>query len=176
MDNEAREKFSPYRERQHRPEREEAEFLYRVYQLLREAPASMNKHAKKRTFENAADGIHSWRVVCISEAALEHLVREGTTKTLRRAHEPSREWRFQEMFGEGARAWTREELMAHFFEHDICALVTTPENGRHGSKHWTKLHAVPDGILCKGSFAVYATKADLDWAREKLAEVKQTGR
>lgn len=175
MDNEARQRLAPYRERRHIPKHEEAEFLYRVYQLLRDAPAGMTKHVKKRTFENAADGVHSWRVVCISQAALEHLVREGTTKTLRRAHEPSREWRFQEMFGEGARAWPREELMSHFFDHDICALVTSPENGKQGSKHWSKLHAVPEGVLCKGSFAVYATKDDLEWARGKLAEVKQAG-
>ncbi|KQW43299.1 MULTISPECIES: hypothetical protein [unclassified Roseateles] len=166
MTDDARARLAPYRAGRYKPGDEEAEFLYRVYKLLREAPDKMSKHAKKRTFENAADGVHSWKVVCISEAALEHLATSGTTKTLRRAHEPSREWRYQEVFGEGARDWTQSELMTHFFEHDICALVTSAENGKNVSGDWSPLHAVPEDILCKGSFAIYAREKDVTWAKK----------
>ena len=161
------------RHRRHMPNAPEADFLYRVYKLLLQAPRSMGNHAKKRTLENAADGVHSWKVVCITEAALEHLVQAKTTKTLRRAHEASREWRFQQIFGQGARVWGKDELMEHFFEHDICAMVTSAENLKHGSTRWSALHEVPDHILCKGSFAVYARVEDVKWATAKLVEIRQ---
>lgn len=153
--------------RPHNPDAETAEFLFRVYKLLLDAPPSMNTHSKKRAFESAADGTHSWKVVCISQDALEHLAAKGDTKTLRRAHALSRELRFRNIFGKDAKLWTRDDLMAYFFEHDTCALVTTPENNDDNTDHWSKLHPVPPHILCKGSFAVYARKTvDVPWAKE----------
>ena len=166
-DTTARSLLAPFN-RPHKVDEETADFLYALYKLLRAAPASMTRHAKKRTFESGADGAHAWRVVCISEHALKHLVENKTTKSLRRAHATAREERFQAIFGEGAKEWERDELTKFFFDNDTCALVTGDENKHDKTNHWSKLYAVPDGYLCKGSFAIYARKnTDLLWA-EKL--------
>lgn len=167
--------------RPHKPSAETADFLFRVYKLLLEAPASMSAHSKKRTFENAADGAHSWKVVCISRAALEHLVIKGNTTTLRRAHALSREVRFQNMFGPGAGVWSKDDLMSFFFEHDTCALVSSEENKRHTTAGWSALYPVPalmhgrKGALVApfpGSFSVHARKTvELPWARTLWKEV-----
>lgn len=154
--------------RPHSVDEETADFLYALYQLLRKAPKSMNKHAKKRTFENAADSAHAWRVVCISQKALQRIAENKCTKGLRRAHAMPREERFQTIFGDGAREWGRDELLRFFFEHDTCALVTGEENNQDTTAQWSPLHAVEEGYLCKGSFAIYARKnTDVPWA-EKL--------
>ncbi len=159
--------------RPHKVDDETAEFLYSLYKLLRTAPKSMSDHAKKRTFENAADSAHAWRVVCISENALQQLADSKTTQKLRRAHAMPREKRFQTIFGEGSRQWDRDELMKFFFENDTCALVTSDENNQDTTSHWSRLCKVPEGILCKGSFAVYARKnTDVPWAEKAWAEVR----
>jgi hypothetical protein len=164
-------KLAPFN-RPHKPDADTADFLYRIYKLLLEAPASMGAHSRKRTFESA-DGAHSWKVVCISQDALQHLATAGDTKTLRRAHALSRELRFQSIFGPDARVWTKADLMAYFFEHDTCALVTSPENNRDTTDSWSRLHAVPEHILCKGSFAVYARKTvDVRWAKDLWASIQ----
>ncbi|MDI1258273.1 hypothetical protein [Aquabacterium sp.] len=153
---------------------ETADFLFAMYLLLRKAPKSMSNHAKKRTFENAADSAHAWRVVCISEKALKHIAENKSAAGLRRAHAMPREERFQQIFGEDAREWGRGELLSFFFEHDTCALVTGKENNQHTTEQWSKLYPVEEGILCKGSFAVYARKTiDVPWA-EKLWEKVQS--
>lgn len=159
--------------RPHRPDAQTADFLFRVYKLLLEAPPCVSTHSKKRTFESAADGAHSWKVVCISQNALEHIATKGDTKSLRRAHALSREQRFQKIFGDGANHWTKADLMAYFFEHDTCALVTTLENNKDTTDDWSKLHPVPSHILCKGSFAVYARKTvDVPWANALWSSIQ----
>lgn len=45
--------------RPHSVDGETADFLYALYQLLRNAPKSVGNHAKKRTFESAADSAHA---------------------------------------------------------------------------------------------------------------------
>lgn len=174
-------KLAPYN-RPHKPGPVTADFLFRVYQLLLDAPPSMNDHAKKRTFENAADGAHSWTVVCISKDALEHLATQGNTKTLRRAHALSRELRFRSIFGPDAKVWTKEDLMAYFFEHDTCALVTSGENKKHTTDGWSDLYEVPEflpgrkGVLTRtfpGSFSVGARKSvELPWAKALWEQVQ----
>jgi hypothetical protein len=174
-------KLAPFN-RPYSPVPETADFLYRVYKLLLDAPASMNAHAKKRTFENAADGTHAWTVVCISRDALEHVATKGNTKTLRRAHALSRELRFQSIFGPGAKVWTKEELMTYFFEHDTCALVTFDENKKHTTSGWSQLYPVPEHLPDRkgvkklsfpGSFSVGARKTvELPWAKALWEELQ----
>ena len=176
-------KLKPYN-RRHKPDPATADFLFRVYELLLQAPSTMDAHAKKRTFESAADGAHSWLVVCISEAALEHIATKGDTKTLRRAHALSREVRFQNMFGPKAKRWTKAELMDYFFEHDTCALVSFEENKKHTTDGWSALHQVPkalpgrQGVMMRtfpGSFSVYARKTvEVLWARRLWNSVQAT--
>lgn len=159
--------------RPHSVDEETADFLYSLYTLLRHAPKSMSKHAKKRTFESAADSAHAWRVVCISEKALQHIAKNKNTDGLRRAHAMAREERFHAIFGDGAREWARDELLKFFFENDTCALVTGEENNQDTTDHWSKLYGVEEGYLCKGSFAVYARKnTDVPWAEKLWDRVK----
>lgn len=159
--------------RPHSADEDTAAFLYALYQLLRDAPASMSNHAKKRTFESAADGAHAWRVVCISENALRHIAEKETAVGLRRAHALSREARFQLLFGDVTHVWERDDLLNFFFEHDTCALVTEDENNQDTTEQWSQLHRVDEGYLCKGSFAVYARrKTDVPWAKKLWAEIQ----
>lgn len=178
-------KIAPFN-RPHKPDAVTADFLYRVYKLLLEAPPTMGAHAKKRTFENAADGAHAWQVVCISQDALKHVATVGDTKTLRRAHAISREVRFQNIFGSDGkvvRVWTRDELMSYFFENDSCALVTFEENIKHTTDGWSVLHQVPDTLPGRkgemfrpfpGSFSVYARKSvEVPWAQALWESIRQ---
>jgi hypothetical protein len=174
-------KLAPFN-RAHKPDAATADFLFSVYKLLLEAPPSMNDHAKKRTFESAADGAHSWTVVCISRDALEHIATKGEAKSLRRAHALSRELRFQKIFGPGAKVWTKDDLMAYFFEHDTCALVSLDENKKHTTDGWSDLYKVPEhltgrkGALMRsfpGSFSVGARKTvEVPWAKALWEEVR----
>jgi hypothetical protein len=174
-------KLAPFN-RPHKPSAATADFLFRVYKLLLEAPPSMNDHAKKRTFENAADGAHSWTVVCISRDALEHVATNGDTKTLRRAHALSRELRFQKIFGPGAKVWAKDELMGYFFENDTCALVSFDENKKHTTDGWSDLYMVPELLPGRketlmrsfpGSFSVGARKTvEVTWAKALWEKVR----
>jgi len=61
---------------------------------------------------------------------------------------------------------SREELLSYFFEHDTVALVTKAENSKSGVEHWSKLHAVPEGLFTAGSFSIYVRKRkELEWIR-----------
>jgi hypothetical protein len=174
-------KLAPFN-RPHKPSAATSDFLFRVYQLLLKAPPDMSDHAKKRTFESAADGAHSWTVVCISRDALEHLATKGDTKTLRRAHALSRELRFQSIFGSDAKVWTKDDLMAYFFENDTCALVSSEEIKKHTTDGWSELYKVPEllpgrkGALMRsfcGSFSVGARKTvEVPWAEALWKQVR----
>lgn len=175
--------LAPFNNRAHAPDLQVADFLFQVYELLLNAPPSMSPHAKKRTFENAADGAHSWPVVCVSEDALKQLLaNKGDARGLRRAHAVSREVRYQSIFGADAKRWTKEELVRFFFEHDICALVTFNENKTDTVDGWSDLYAVPEllegrkGMMHRpfpGSFSVYARKTvELPWAQKLWADIE----
>jgi peptidoglycan/xylan/chitin deacetylase (PgdA/CDA1 family) len=96
--------------RPHTVDEATADFLYCLYELLRRAPSTVDKHARQRTFESAALGSHTWRIVCISRNALEHVVATRSVEKLKRAHALSRGERYDDIFGARARSWSKQDL------------------------------------------------------------------
>jgi hypothetical protein len=136
-------------------------FLFTLYTLL--FVASVDLRIKQRTFETAADSKNSWRVVSISEAALEHIKKTGEAKGLQRGHILPRVNRARHLFDRKA-PMTQAELLKYFFEHDSVALVTKVENSRDGTTHWSRLYPVPEGLFTAGSFSIYVRKGkEIPW-------------
>jgi hypothetical protein len=129
---------------------------------------NLSLKTRQRTFETAADCPDSWRVVCVSHAALIQIVQTTSAKGLRRAHPTSRYERARHLF-ERNQPLDRSGLLQYFFKHDTVALVTTVENAREGATHWSKLYEVPVGIFTSGSFSIHARKSDLEWSKNILA-------
>lgn len=149
--------------RPHRVDSSTAEFLYMLYGLL--FVAKVDLRIKQRTFETAADSKNSWRVVSVSEAALEHIRKAGEAKGLQRGHILSRISRAQHLFNRDT-PLTQAELLEYFFEHDTVALVTKAENSKDGVTHWSQLHAVPEGLFTAGSFSIYVRKGkEIPWVQ-----------
>jgi len=155
--------------RPHRVDQTTGDFLFQIYTLLFEAK-HLSLRTKQRTFETAADSNNTWRVVSISQDALDHINNEKTAKGLRRAHILSRSDRAKYLFGR-EEPLSKNKLLEYFFEHDTVALVTATENGKPGSGHWTRLYAVPEGILTTGSFSIYARKLDIKWVMGVLGGI-----
>lgn len=150
--------------RPHSVDEPTGDFLYLIYQVLFNA-VGLSLRTKQRTFETAADSKNSWRVVSISEDALEHLRMTHSASGLQRGHIMARVDRAKTLF-ERSEPMSREELLTYFFEHDTVALVTKAENSKAGVDHWSKLHAVPEGFFTAGSFAIYVRKGkELAWIR-----------
>jgi len=141
--------------RPHSVDQETGDFLHLLYELL--YCAKLDHRIKQRTFETAADSQNSWRVVSISEAALEHLRTTGLAKGLQRGHILSRVERAKYLF-DRAPPLVKADLLDYFFEHDTVALVTKAENAKNGIDHWSPLHPVPEGLFNAGSFSIYARK------------------
>lgn len=139
------------------------EFLYTLYGLL--FVATVDLRIKQRTFETAADSKNSWRVVSVSEAALEHIRNAGHAKGLQRGHILPRITRAQYLFNRDA-PFSQTKLLDYFFEHDTVALVTKVENAKDGASHWSPLHAVPEGLFTAGSFSIYLRKGkEISWVK-----------
>lgn len=155
---------------QNRPHQADAateSFLYTLYSLL--FNTSVDLRIKQRTFETAADSKNSWRVVSISEAALEHIRKTGRAAGLQRGHILSRVNRAQHLFNREA-PMTKVELLSYFFKHDTTALVTKSENSKNGITHWSALHPVPEGLFTAGSFSVYLRKGkEIPWVNSLCA-------
>lgn len=145
------------------------DFLFQLYRLLWDA--GISDWAKQRAFEAAADCKHSWRVVCISEAALKKIVLLGTGEDLQRAHGFARKDRFLKLFKSAP--LTQGELLECFFRYDTCALVTSQENNKKGVGDWSPLLAVPEGILTSRGFSIRVRKKiDLPWAKNELSNLQ----
>lgn len=154
--------------RPHRVDSTAGEFLYALYVLL--FSADIELRIKQRTFETAAESKDSWRVVSITEAALEQIRTSGTAKGLQRGHLLSRVRRAQYLFHRDT-PLPQTELLEYFFEHDTVALVTKAENSKDGTSHWTPLHAVPEGLFTAGSFSVYARKGkEIPWVQAQARQ------
>jgi hypothetical protein len=147
--------------RPHCVDSDTADFLFTLYKLLFEA--NVSPRIKQRTFETAADSKNSWRVVSVSEAALEHIRNIGNAKGLQRGHLLSRVSRARHLFNRDI-PLTQTELLEYFFEHDTVALVTKSENAKNGVLHWSPLQSVPEGLFTAGSFSIYVRKGkELQW-------------
>ena len=147
--------------RPHKVDASTSEFLFTLYELL--FNAQIDLRIKQRTFETAADSKNSWRVVSISEAAIEHISKTSEAKGLQRGHMLSRVDRAKHLFNREA-ALTEPELLEYFFEHDTVAMVTKAENSKDGVLHWSGLHAVPEGLFTAGSFSIYSRKGkEIPW-------------
>jgi hypothetical protein len=147
--------------RPHRVDSPTGEFLFTLYGLL--FAAKVDLRIKQRTFETAADSKNSWRVVSISEAALQHIRNAGDAKGLQRGHMLSRISRAQHLFARDT-PLGQTELLEYFFEHDTVALVKKAENSRAGVAHWSPLHPVPESLFTAGSFSIYVRKGkELPW-------------
>lgn len=139
------------------------EFLSTLYKLLFDAKVDLR--IKQRTFETAAYSNNAWRVVSISEAALEHIRKTGEAKGLQRGHILSRANRARHLFDRDT-AITDAALLEYFFEHDTVAMVTKAENSKDGVAHWSPLYAVPEGLFTAGSFAIYLRKGkEIPWVK-----------
>lgn len=147
--------------RPHRVDASTGEFLVTLYTLL--FKANVDLRIKQRTFETAADSKNSWRVVSISQAAIDHIKNTGEAKGLQRGHMLSRVNRAQFLFNRDT-PLTKSELLEYFFKHDTVAMVTKTENTKDGTSHWSSLHAVPEGLFTAGSFSIYVRKGrEIPW-------------
>ncbi|MFS2139166.1 hypothetical protein [Duganella sp. Dugasp56] len=161
--------FTPFN-KPHTPTKEAEEFIYQIYSLLFEAKG-INLRTKQTTLETAAVNLYPWKVVCISEAALRHILTTGLADGLRRGHPFKRADRAKRLF-DRAEAMKIREFIKYYFENDTVALVMRKENGKHGTNHWSRLIDVPEGRLSTGSFAVRLGPGDLDWVKDTCAEEK----
>jgi hypothetical protein len=152
--------------RPHRADSETSNFLFTLYTLLFEA--NIELRIKQRTFETAAESKNSWRVVSISQDALNHISLHKNTKGLQRGHILSRSTRAQYLFNRNT-PLAKSELLDYFFEHDTVALVTKTENSKDGTTHWSPLHEVPTDLFTAGTFSIYARKGkELVWVDQFL--------
>ena len=150
--------------RPHTVDAETGKFLFTLYTFL--FNAAVDLRIKQRTFETAADSKHSWRVVSISEAALNHIAQQRSAKGLQRGHILSRSARAEYLFKREA-PLILPELLDYFFTNDTVALVTKAENSKEGTAHWSRLLAVPEGHFNAGSFAIYVRKGrELKWVEQ----------
>jgi hypothetical protein len=141
-------------------------FLFTLYNLL--FAADVHLRIKQRTFETAAESKNSWRVVSISQAALEHIAQHKSAKGLQRGHIKSRNERGQYLFRR-EHPLSQAALLDYFFEHDTVALVTKAENSREGTAHWSSLLPVPEELFTAGSFSIYVRKGkELLWVAQEL--------
>lgn len=147
---------------------QQADFLYNLYLIMREAPLS--KHGRYRTFETAAVDLCPWHIDAISIAALEHLVTSRKAKGLKRGHRMARKERGEQLFREGAPTMIKDAMLTFFFDNDRVTMITGEENALDGISHWSKQIAVPNERLKGGSYSPYATKDDIAWAEDALAE------
>ena len=154
--------------RPHKVSPQTADFLYRLYFFVCEE-SSVTLRAKERTFESTADSNQSWRVVCVSEAALNHMHNTRTAKGLKRAHPVRRMDRAKFIF-QRSKPLGKRSLLRYFFQNDTVALVLDAENNKDGFDHWSPLIAVPHGVLMGGSFSKYSTRADLAWVDEVIRQ------
>lgn len=145
---------------------EQQKFLFELYQSLRKSPLS--EHGRYRTFETAAVDFKPWHIGWISLDALEQLVANRSAKGLRRGHRMSRKDRAAYMFDKNVEM-DQHQMLSYFFENDIVTVITSDENAQDGDGHWSDLVAVPDKHLKGGSYSTYATKADVAWAAQELA-------
>ena len=150
----------PYN-RPHQVDAVTGEFLFTLYKLLFDA--KVDPRIKQRTFETAADSKNSWRVVSISQAAIDHIKNAGEAKGLQRGHMLPRARRALHLFYRDA-PLTKAEMLDYFFEHDTVAMVTKAENSKDGVAHWSPLRAVPEGLFTAGSFSIYVRKGkEIPW-------------
>ena len=147
--------------RPHQVDAVTGEFLFTLYKLLFDA--KVDPRIKQRTFETAADSKNSWRVVSISQAAIDHIKNTGEAKGLQRGHVLLRARRALHLFYRDA-PLTKAEMLDYFFEHDTVAMVTKAENSKDGVAHWSPLRAVPEGLFTAGSFSIYVRKGkEIPW-------------
>ena len=147
--------------RPHQVDAVTGEFLFTLYKLLFDA--KVDPRIKQRTFETAADSKNSWRVVSISQAAIDHIKNAGEAKGLQRGHMLPRARRALHLFCRDA-PLTKAEMLDYFFEHDTVAMVTKAENSKDGVAHWSPLRAVPEGLFTAGSFSIYVRKGkEIPW-------------
>lgn len=150
---------------------ETGDFLFTLYKLL--FAAKVDPRIKQRTFKTAADSKNSWRVVSISQDALNHISENRNTKGLQRGHILPRSVRAEHLFRR-ASPLTRDELLSYFFEHDTVALVTKRENNKDGTSHWSQLYEVPADLFTAGSFSIYARKGkELVWVDQLIPRGKE---
>lgn len=140
---------------------ETGNFLFTIYKILFDSDVDIR--VKQRTLETAAESRNSWRVVSISQAALDHITQYRNTKGLQRGHILSRKDRALNLFDRD-HPLNQQQLLKYFFENDTVALVTKAENSKNGTTHWSKLFEVPEDLFTAGSFSVYARKnKELIW-------------
>lgn len=153
--------------RPHRVDAATGKFLFTLYTLL--FNSEVDPRIKQRTFETAADSKHSWRVVSISQAALDHIAQQKTARGLQRGHILSRSARAEYLFKREA-PLKQSELLEYFFEHDTVALITKAENSKDGTAHWSPLRPVPEDHFTAGSFSIYVRKRkELKWVEQQVA-------
>jgi hypothetical protein len=147
------------------------DFLFRLYTLLFEAK-DLGLHTQQRTFETATVSKETWRVVSISQAAINHIRIHKSAAGLQRGHILRRFDRAKHLFDRDV-ALSRDELLSYFFEHDTVALVTKQENNKDGTAHWSALHPVPEDLFTAGSFSVHVRKGkELKWVESLNGSAK----
>lgn len=149
------------------PDDEFAQTFYEIYEAL--FRSNLKLYSKQRCLEWAADGNHTWRIVGISRAALEELCANKSAAGLKRAHSLDRSARAKHVFDRSTLLSLRD-LLDFFFQHDTTTLVTSSENAKDGTEHWSEVIVVPEGILRSASFSVYASKRrGIPWAEKQLS-------
>jgi hypothetical protein len=155
--------------RPHKVDEATGEFLFSIYKLL--CASNVEPRIKQPTFETAAESKNQWRVVSISTDALRHIHEFRNAVGLRRGHILSRFSRSQHLFQHPP--LDKKTMLQYFFEHDTVALVTKLENNVNGVAHWSKLHAVPEGLFTSGSFSINVRNIELTWVDENYERISR---
>lgn len=159
--------------RPHAPDEATADFIFRAYELLKNAPPTFGKWARQGAFENIAACADSWRVVGISEAALRRIGTTGTSAGLQRGHWFSRDKRYEALFGATAPAMDREALIRFFFEHDTTVVITKEQNNAGGDHtQWGTIVAVPEGYFATRGYTFKVRKGiEIPWVASQIARL-----
>jgi hypothetical protein len=128
----------------------------------------MNDAQGQALFEAAMRGIGTWKVVGITQAAVETLLESDfQMRLVCRAHITSRRETFVALRDRVPRA----EAFAFYIASDQTTLTTRAENGRHGDVHWSQVHPMPEAVgALKGYYSVYFTKKQRQAMRDFFNE------
>ncbi|SDI08068.1 hypothetical protein [Variovorax sp. OV700] len=161
--------------RPHAPDEATADFIFKAYMLLKNAPPTFSKWARQGAFENIAACAVSWRVVGISEDALRKIAATGKRGDLQRGHWFARDKRYEALFGVSGPTMERDALIRFFFDHDTTVVITKEQNNADGGPTtWGKIVAVPEGMFTTSGYSFNVRKrTEIPWVAAAVAELDQ---
>lgn len=158
------------------PDETTADFLYGLYQLLKDAPPHVSKWARQRALESAAECPHSWRSIGISENALREIAAVGKRTDQQRGHWFARHQRYSALFGNPPAEMDRASFIRYFFEHDTTVIITKAQNNAKGDyQTWGKIIPIPEGLFPARGYSFAVGEKEVRWIRGELAQLDAAG-